>query len=120
MMVARDPKFKFQSILTLNCRTQAGPPLKMVSERARLVQLAQMDGKLSSWNKPFVDPYVPPKDLYIYWGSTSAKGTVASQLTGGAGDSRARSSKDERIYALKECKLCKARINPLQTLDPKP
>jgi len=72
---------------------QAGPPLKMVSERARLVQLAQMDGKLSSWNKPFVDPYVPPKDLYIYWGSSSAKGTVASQLTGGAG----RASSAQRV-----------------------
>lgn len=37
----------------------------------------QHQGLLSSasgWNQPFVNPYVPPTDLYVYWGSTAAKG----------------------------------------------
>ena len=47
----------------------------------------------SGWNTPFVNPYVPPKDLYIFWGKSSAKGTLASQWVGGSG----RASSAQRI-----------------------
>lgn len=86
---------------------QEGPPMSM-KKAARTTQLALVSGlnvsspeesfqpetiSSSGWNQPFVNPYVPPKDLYLYWGSTSARGTVASQLTGGAG----RASSGQRV-----------------------
>ena len=46
----------------------------------------------SEWEKP-LDPYVPPSDLYLYWGTSSARGTLASGFQGGRG----RSASGERV-----------------------
>ncbi len=68
------------------------------SSDARTAVLAQEPQRttmlaVSGWNTPFVNPYVPPKDLYIFWGKSSAKGTLASQWIGGSG----RASSAQRI-----------------------
>ena len=39
------------------------------------------DGPLYRANG-LIDPYVAPKSLYLFWGSSSAKGTLASALEG--------------------------------------
>jgi len=45
-------------------------------QRTQMLLLNQAD-----WMKP-INPYVPPMDLYIYWGESSARGTLASGFQG--------------------------------------
>lgn len=45
-----------------------------------------------SWLRP-INPYLPPRDLYLFWGLSSATGTLASGFSGGRG----RASSGERI-----------------------
>jgi len=46
----------------------------------------------SSWLKP-INPYLAPTDLYLFWGGSSATGTLASGFSGGRG----RASSGERV-----------------------
>jgi len=57
------------------------------AQRTQMLLLDQAD-----WMKP-IDPYVAPMDLYLYWGESSARGTLASGFQGGRG----RSSSGERV-----------------------
>jgi hypothetical protein len=56
-------------------------------QRREMLLLNQAD-----WMKP-LNPYVPPMDLYLYWGESSARGTLASGFQGGRG----HSSSGERV-----------------------
>jgi len=71
-------------------RGKAGEGAALRGQKALMQQLVL---KPLGWNQPFVDPYVPPRDLVVYWGKSTHRGTIASQLTGGSG----RASSGQRV-----------------------